>query len=291
MPDAPGLVERAGDFPAAAVPDLHSPERVIAAGVRVVVTDSYGIDGPFLTSLRDAGLLVTAIDDSAAFPFPAHVVVNGAPGAEQLSYVSTTGDTQFLLGTRYALLGREFWDERGQSLRATVANVLVTVGGADSAGVAVSLVRALDHVDGAFGVTVVAGPFAASGEELDAAARDARRQVTVVRGPSSLRDLMLNADLAVSGAGQTLLELARCGRPVVAIELSDSQSNQLRALVGAGAVVDAGSISDDGASRRAAVALAKLAGDRAAREGLAARAAGIIDGQGPIRAAEAILSR
>ncbi len=289
VPDAAGLVERAAEFPATAVADLTSTDPVIAADAPLAVVDSYRIGDEYLLALRDAGMRVAAIDDVAGFPFSAHVVVNGAPGAERLEYTSASGDTTFLLGARYALLGREFWDDRGQSLRATVANVLVTVGGADNAGVAASLVAALDGVEGAFGVTVVAGPFAAGGEELDTAAREARRQVTVVRGPSSLRDLMLNADLAVSGAGQTLLELARTGTPAVAIELADNQETQLRALVGAGAVVDAGSITDDGATRRAAVALAQLAGDRAAREGLAARAAALIDGGGPRRVAEAIL--
>src|SRR3990170_2242854 len=58
--------------------------------------------------------------------------------------------------------------------------------------------------------------------------------VTVHRGLDSLRRLMLEADLAVTGGGTTLYECLATGTPVVGMCLADNQRPNIEELGGAG---------------------------------------------------------
>mgnify|MGYP001373678883 CR=1 FL=1 len=108
-----------------------------------VVVDSYLVDDHYLSGLRAAGMLVAAIDDLARFPFPCHLVVSGGVGAESLPYHSSTGDTRFLLGPKYALLRKEFWQVAPRRNESEVREVLVTMGGADGPNLTPVVLRVL----------------------------------------------------------------------------------------------------------------------------------------------------
>ena len=192
-----------------------------------VIVDSYRIDERYLRELRAAGLVVTAIDDMARFPFSCHLVVNGGVGAELLPYRSSACGTRFLLGPRYALLREGFGNIEPRGIGEDVREVLVMMGGADGRNATPVVLEVLDSLDGDFSVAVVIGPFFKRGDQVEAAARGCRRRVRLVRSPDSVRSLMMKADLAISAAGQTLYELAATGTPAVAIQVAENQACNL----------------------------------------------------------------
>lgn len=192
-----------------------------------VVVDSYRIDERYLSELRAAGLVVTAIDDMARFPIGCHLVVNGGVEAESLAYRPSASDTRFLLGPRFAMLGEGFWNVEPRRVADEVQEVLVMMGGADGCNLTPAVLEALDALRGDFSVAAVIGPFFENGAEVEAIASRCRRRVRLVRIPDSVRGLMLKADLAVSAAGQTLYELAATGTPAVAAQVAENQANNL----------------------------------------------------------------
>ena len=193
-----------------------------------VVVDSYRIDERYLSELRAAGLVVTAIDDMARFPIGCHLVVNGGVEAESLAYCPSASDTRFLLGPRYAMLGEEFWNVEPRSVANKVKEVLVMMGGADGCNLTPAVLEALDSLRGDFSVAAVIGPFFENGAEVEAIASRCHRRVRLVRIPDSVQSLMLKADLAISAAGQTLYEFAATGTPAVAAQVAENQANNLR---------------------------------------------------------------
>lgn len=257
-----------------------------AQACRAVVVDSYDIGAAYVEALRRAALFVVAIDDPATYPLAAHVVVNGGAGAETLNYDSSTGDTRFLLGPRYALLGRPFWSAPLRSSPRAVRTILVAVGGGDDAGLLRRVLQILNRIPGPFSISVVVGPFADVPAEVPPAA--CRHAVRFVRAPLTLSDLMRDADLAVSAAGQTLYELAAVGTPAVGLMLFDNQALNLRHLAAAGTVADAGRPSDHGFEARLEELIAGLIADEAARAAMGAVGQRLVDGQGAIRVAEVL---
>jgi UDP-2,4-diacetamido-2,4,6-trideoxy-beta-L-altropyranose hydrolase len=260
-------------------------------GCDTVVVDSYEVDDARLAALVDHGLTVVAIDDLAAHPFSCHVVINGGAHAADLPYVSTTGRTQFLLGPRYALLRSAFAGLPRRAVEGPVREALVIFGGADPFGLTPTVVRLLDHMEGDFRITGVVGPFAANGDEVKRAARHCRKVVEVVERGTRLDRLLHRADLAVSGGGQTVYELAACGTPTVAVEVAANQRASLAALEAAGVLILAGWAGHDRLADQIRLAVERLLADPGARAAMAAAGQALIDGHGSPRVAAALLAQ
>jgi len=133
---------------------------------------------------------------------------------------------------------------------------------------------------------VAAGPFA--GEAAADAIEDAR--VVVHRGVTALRPLMLAADVAVSGAGMTLYELAATATPTVSVTMAPNQRPNAVAFERAGAALAAGSADHPDLCATVAKHLGALAADVALREKLGAAGRGLVDGQGASRVARELVS-
>lgn len=260
-----------------------------ASSCGTVVVDSDEEGEPFLARLRDAGLFVCAVEDNVPHDFPCQLLVNGDAHAKQLTYHSSSGDTRFLLGPEYSMLRQEFWQVPARVARAECRNVLVMLGGDDPNRLMTGILRELDSLPGAFTVTAVIGPFFASQDELKEETGRLRRRVRLVYAPASVRDLMLEADLAVSAGGQTLYELARVGCPVVAIRTVANQAGQMEAFVQAGVIRSAGRAEDPGVLQAMRDAVNALLADPGARGAMSAAGQRMIDGQGAIRVAEELL--
>jgi spore coat polysaccharide biosynthesis predicted glycosyltransferase SpsG len=254
-----------------------------------IVVDFHEAGHEYLASLRDAGLFVIARDDLALHPFPCQMVVNGNADGEHLNYESSSGDTSFLLGSRYIILKEEFWNLSRREPSENVANVLVTLGGTDNHDLMPRILGLLNDGAEDYTVTAVVGPFFHNVASVLASAEAMKRPVEIVSDPPTICDLMLKADLAISAAGQTLYELAATGCPSIAVAVANNQLGQLGALVEAGAVMVGSDVtSGDDVIAGIEKSLNQLLPDAMGRCAMAAAGQELVDGQGAQRVAEAI---
>lgn len=257
-------------------------------GAEIVVVDSYKIDGEYLRRLRAGGFYVAAVDDLGAYPFPCQLVINGGAQAHQLEYRSSSGDTQFLLGPQYALLSSEFWNRTPRGVRDLIQTALVSFGGTDPYNLTPRVLETLDSLPGEFTVTAVTSPFFENRSMVEDAARSRRHKVKVVTAPKSMRALMLESDLAFSAAGQTLYELAATGTPAVAVQTADNQRQSMAALATKGIIRVAGRADDiDLMDKMRNLTLTLSASERAQ---MSHPGQDLVDGQGALRAAKAVLN-
>lgn len=256
---------------------------------RVVVVDSCVVNRDYLLELRRAGHYVVSIDDLAEITFPSQLVVNGNVYAQELSYHSAAGDTRFLLGTEYVMLRPEFWNMPSRVVRDTIRRVLLTVGGTDQQNLMPELLSLMDDFPDDFGVTAILGPFFENNREVEMAKRHSKRSVRLIYAPESVRNIMLEEDLAISGGGQTLYELACTGCPTVALQVAPDQRQHVRALFKAG-VVYMGEYSHDTGLTEVRRSFLSLLRDREARARLSEAGQRLIDGKGALRVAETILA-
>jgi len=119
--------------------------------------------------------------------------------------------------------------------------------------------------------------------------RPALEVVNGSSGPVTLRDLMLEADLAVSAGEQALHELLAVGCPTVAVQTASNQAGQLRALVVGSFVCGGGAAGDDDVLANIGKALASVFSDWEKRRGFAARGQRLVDGKGAARVAQRIV--
>lgn len=254
-----------------------------------VVADSYRVDAGYLSRLRAGGLFVAVIDDLASLPFPCHLVINGGVQAESLPCRPSTGDTRFLLGPKYALLREEFWDVSSRTVKDEVRNVLVTMGGADGRNLTPTILEVLDPLRGEFSVTVVVGPFFNNHVEIEAVVEHSQRRIRLLQSPDSMYQLMLEADLAISGGGQTLYELAATGTPAVAVQVAENQAGNIQSLAQHGVVSPISFECREQLCAALGDEVGRLLADSERRRQMSRAGQELVDGKGAVRCATTLL--
>jgi len=171
-----------------------------------------------------------------------------------------------------------------QAIRDPIRRVLVSLGGGCHDAALRTVLAAVDATLDC--VTIDVAPGARGAMDLGFVARRPANRAVVHAGLPELRGLILDSDVAITGAGMTLYELAATGTPTVTITMVGNQAASAAALSGAGAALSVGIV--DGAGRGTALEshLGRLARDVALRAELGRRARSRIDGRGAVRVAQ-----
>lgn len=206
----------------------------------VVITDSYVIDEYYLTGVKKRVPLLVSIDDLAEVAFPSDIVINQNIYAEDLTYRSLSGKTKFFLGPKYALLREDFSNLGKRKISEKVKNILITLGGTDSFNLTPKILKILDRVNQDFKITVAIGPFFRNIAEIEKTAREIDKKVELSYDSHRMSKIMLASDLAITGGGTTLYELATTGTPALAFCLADNQGENIKAMSEYGTVVNLG---------------------------------------------------
>ena len=277
-----GDVGRSGSAHSVFPTTRYVAQRELPESCDVLVIDSYSLTHDQVAEARRGTALVVALEDLQDRALPADIVHCASPGAE--AWVrSAVPDALMLTGPAYALLRPEFADDPRRAWRDAVGSVLITVGGADQGRWADALIEQVRAIVPSATCDVVVGPLAMGISDHPAGG------VRTHTSPPNMRELMLRADLAISGAGQTLFELAATATPTIAMAIAQNQIRHVSGLQNAGAVRWAASWSDPDWRERIASAIA--ASDASVRRRLGERGRDLVDGRGAARTADAIVAR
>ena len=253
----------------------------------VIVVDSYRVDGPWMTRLHDLlsarGAKLGVIDDDALRTFTADLVVNQNVGAERLRY---PGAGSILSGPSYALLRPQFAQSRQLALQRlddipdTPRRVLVLFGGTDATGMAMTGAHAarLAYPDADVRVVVPSG---------QAPTTEEHPGITLMGHVEAIHEEMLAADLVISAGGSTLWELCCLARAAAVLAVADNQLLAYDELSRLGAILPLGRkpLRD---VRVLAERLRMSTARPDALRAVATTAAGLTDGRGAERVAEAL---
>lgn len=213
-------------------------------GAKWVVVDGYHFNAAYQKAIKDAGLCLVFVDDYGhADHYYADVVLNQNIYAVEALYVNREPYTRLLLGTRYALLRREFWPWRGwqHGVAVVARKILVTLGGSDPDNVTQHVIQALQQLDFAdLEIKIVVGPANKHLETLSEAVMYSDHAVELLTATRNMPLLMSWADIAVSAGGSTCWELAFMGIPTLTVILADNQKPIVEGLHEAGAALNLG---------------------------------------------------
>ena len=116
-----------------------------------IVIDGYQFGGRYQDLIKRAGFTLLVIDDYGhADHYSADIILNQNVYAEKSIYQNIRSDTGLLLGTRYALLRKEFqkWADWKREVPVTAGKILVTLGGSDPDNVTQVVIDALKQIKG-----------------------------------------------------------------------------------------------------------------------------------------------
>ena len=202
-----------------------------------VVVDGYHFGAEFQKQIRDAGLSVLVIDDYGhAARYCADLVLNQNVYADRSLYPAHEPATRFLLGTRYALLRREFlaWTGFRRTIPPVARKILVTFGGGDPdnlSGAVTEILKDMPVDD--LEVVVVAGGIFPHIDALRSSVRDLPH-ISIRSNVTDMPGLMAWADVAISAGGSTSWELAFMGLPSLLYTAAANQARVVDTLVAQG---------------------------------------------------------
>jgi len=250
------------------------------------VVDGYHFGAGYQRWLKDAELRVLFLDDYGhASDYCADWVLNQNITANESLYVNRAPDTRLLLGTRYALLRREFrsWRDWQRTTPDVARKLIVTLGGSDPNNGTLKVLQALRelHIDD-LEVTAVVGGANPHLSELQAEADHSPHSVRLMHNVTDMPSIMAWADIAVSGGGSTVWELAYMGLPTVVIVLAQNQAQTAAGLSEARLMLSAGWHEAVSPSHLATI-LHELACDASKRALLSRRSREQIDSRGACR--------
>jgi UDP-2,4-diacetamido-2,4,6-trideoxy-beta-L-altropyranose hydrolase len=279
-------VERVDALPGSPEDGARTTEFAEAMNAHWIVLDGYQFGPSFQSALRLGSCRLLVVDDAGHAAIPeADVVLNQNAYAESGMYLDLAAATRLLLGTRYALLRRQFTAARPSHRAASpeASRILVTLGGGDALETTRCLLDALTRtLPASAEVVVVTGPASGAGDSLREVIGRAPFSVRVEHDVANMAAVMSWADMSVSGGGATCLELAFMGIPNCIVTMADNQREVARAFDSVGAAVDLGEwdAREDHAQRVAA-----LAADRERRAEMSSRGRTLVDGRGAGRVA------
>jgi len=255
-------------------------------GAAWVVADGYQFGAQYQRAIKQAGLHLLFVDDYGhASPYSADFILNQNICADESLYLERAPDTHLMLGTRYALLRREFWPwcDRRHETPEVARKVLVTLGGGDPDNVTLKVIRAMQQIelDGMESIVVI-GYGNPHVETLTAEIRNAKPKIRLVSQAENMPEMMAWADVAISAGGSTNWELALMGVPNLIIVLADNQCGIAEGLAQAGAAINLGwfnRISDE----QIAEALESLVLAEAKRLRMGQVGQQLVDGRGALR--------
>jgi spore coat polysaccharide biosynthesis predicted glycosyltransferase SpsG len=271
-------------------PAVWTPEEHVEVLSRydAVVFDSYDLDATVYSAVRRTGVPTLAIVDGDFRGAEADVLVYQNLAAE-LDHPVLTPDAVRLAGLEYVLIRDEIRALRPvdppTARQVAVPKVFAFFGGTDAFGAGPAVTRALVATGVPFDATVVAPT-----PELAAQVAAASSQVRVIGPTDQLAAAVREADLVISASGTSTWELLCLGATAGLVCVVDNQVMGYERAIATGTAAGVGVLSELRADPTAAAAVLKrLLTDATERARLATAGWQLVDGQGRVRVADALL--
>ena len=168
------------------------------------------------------------IDDIGRIKYPNAIIVNPSLDSQNVDY-SYAQKKMILTGAEYILLRSAFKQVKRDMLKNTVSRVLVIMGGTDPRNITTEIIENIceQNQEIIFDVVINSNQF----EKITLINK--RNNINYHKNLTEIEmcQLMLNSDLAISAAGQTIYELMATQTPFIAIQVVENQQNNIVSLM------------------------------------------------------------
>jgi len=283
--DLEGFI-RAEGFRVYTCPNTSEAIVDMSIGAKVLAIDSYRLQKSVLSKASNNKQLIIMFDDKREPVSGVDMIINGSPAAKAEDFENGRNKT-LLLGPAYQIV-RSDLKRRNSNRKLSPKRLLVTIGGSDPLRICTDLIDMLEGqiapAQGGLQIDFVLGP------AMDKP-KTPCSHIRLMQNPPDMAALISNADIAISGGGQSLFELLYCGVPTLALEIADNQSANLAALADADTVISCGRADKEGWREKLTTNLLALLNDAERRQCLSQNGMHQFDQLGAERIAKVIASR
>jgi len=259
----------------------------LTCGADIVVFDSYFASVKVCEVVSQHARLAVFFDDFNRINYPKGFVFNAGVSISTKIYPQVFG-VKYFFGSLFTPLRREFWDIEPHPIRQEIKKVFVIFGGVDKRRFMLKIMNCLLDKFSGFEYSIVVGSAFNDDSSFERMVKHASVKIYRSLSAKQIFELMREADVAISAAGQTICELARFGLPTVGVLTAENQRFQLRTMIDSDFAVDGGCADDSNVLAQIVCGLGQLSSvnERRRRSSAGRR---LIDGQGVRRCVDVIL--
>lgn len=260
-------------------------ENFVKEGFDFTVIDSYDIPSASINAIRASIQTMAIVDNDMRDIIPTLVLDQNLAAVN----FDSSNLTKQLIGPKYSLVRKEIIELRRDSSswvsNKEAPNVLIMIGGTDPSKIAVKLSQMLCDLDSDYSFH-----FATAKENVSEIAKWLPKNRDNVHSlTSEIQDLLKLADLAISAAGTSALDLTCIGIPTIYLSIVGNQNSNLEAISKLNVGLTLGLSEDiELRSKDLVSSLARCAYDLNFRETLFQNSQKLVDGKGAHRVVKAV---
>ncbi|MYL47138.1 UDP-2,4-diacetamido-2,4,6-trideoxy-beta-L-altropyranose hydrolase [Virgibacillus halodenitrificans] len=195
----------------------------------VCIIDSYLANQTLLEYISNKTKLCLFIDDAGRLEYPRGIVVNPSLYTKDI-YYREKEEITYLLGKDYVILRQQFVEGKRENINKHVKNVLITMGGTDNHQLTSLLLTELVTDEKEIQFHIVLGNGFVGKERIKSIDLPNVKFHQNLQA-NEMKTLMMNCDLALTAAGQTIYELMATQTPFIPIQTADNQENNIKGLL------------------------------------------------------------
>lgn len=185
-----------------------------------IILDSYIASQDYVKNLYDNFYLVMFDDNNDLYKaILCDILINGNLHAEKLKYFSKNEKTIFLLGPKYLVMKKEYWN-LPKNLQTNSKSILVTTGGTDFRNLMPKFIEKLKEIP--YSIKLIIGPLY-DREQINNIKKKINRSFELIHKPSSLKEHIINSQLVISTTGSTIYEILALKRIPIIYSIAENQ--------------------------------------------------------------------
>jgi UDP-2,4-diacetamido-2,4,6-trideoxy-beta-L-altropyranose hydrolase len=190
----------------------------------IAIFDSYNITDEIVKKIYQSRIYPVFIDDLNEIQYKKGLVINSSALSENLEYPVVPNVT-YLLGPKYLMLKKEFWNSKSTELKEIPKEVLISVGATDQHDLSSIIIENLMQFNSNFLLRVIVTEFFTKKglEKIYSLQKSHKFEIHNSPNTIEMRNLMDKSDIAVCSGGQTSLELASLNIPSIIIVTAKNQ--------------------------------------------------------------------
>jgi spore coat polysaccharide biosynthesis predicted glycosyltransferase SpsG len=150
-----------------------------------------------------------------------------SPNQEFLDYTNVR--TKYYTGLKYFPLQEVFQKVPKKIIKKEISNILLTFGGSDPKNYSGRVIKILKKIKLCEKITLILGA-AFSESHYNDIIQNQSENILIKRNVKNMIDYLINADLCICSAGNTLIEAIRCGVPCIALPQTEMENERAIAL-------------------------------------------------------------
>ena len=266
----------------------HIGDLLSASGVDVVIMDVLESSPVLMEYFRKQATCLVSLDDIGPGRDFADLLINvihHPPRNAQASYVEINDLNYVILRESFHLAHK-----RAKEIPNRAHRILVSQGGSDTFGGIIELAKALATLPCDVEVILLVGSAFRHEAELERAVQPTGRSFTVLRDVEDMAGLMQCCDLAITGVGKTVFELAAVGVPFVMVT-EEPRELETANIVAQHVLCENLELRAEVGAENIALTIEKLVDDRDQREAMSRSGKATVDGRGAWRTARVIAEK